>query len=111
MINEKFNNTTKQIIKIAAFVGAVTVIVSGYSFYINNFWKPKVQVLSVDFNKGIAEVRVGNKNIFIYGDAVFEVSVGGEWGIKFGSTRKGNEMIYDSLQLVKKGMVVEYLKR
>ena len=102
-----FNKTTQKIIEIAAVIGAITVIIGGYSFYINNFWKPKVQIVSVDFTKGTAEVKVGTSVIDIYGDALFQVSSGGNWGIKFGSTNG----VYDSLELTKNGMVVEYLKR
>jgi small basic protein len=98
--------TNQRIIKIAAVIGAITVIAGGYSFYLNNVWKPKVSVISVDFIKGIAKVKVGHSKIVdIYGDAIF--SIGGEWGIQLGKTNN----LYDSIDLVKKGMVVEYLKR
>ena len=106
-ISLQFSKTNEVIIKIAAAIGAVTVILGGYSFYINNFWTPKVEIISVDFKSGIAQVKHRKKVIDIYGDATFQISKSGDWGIKFGSN-KGN---YESLQLVKKGMVVEYLKR
>jgi len=102
----KLNKTTQVIIKFAAVVGAITVIAGGYTFYLNNIWKPKVSVISVDFVKGIAKIKVGGSKIVdIYGDASF--SIGGDWGIQFGKTNN----IYDSLDLTKNGMVVEYLKR
>lgn len=101
----KLSEGNKTLLKIAAVVGAITVIAGGYNFYLSNFWKPSVEVLSVDFEKGIASLMVGDKKIEIYGDAVFQV--GGDWGIKFGQTNGR----YDSLQLTKKGMVVQYLKR
>lgn len=98
--------TNQRILQIAAVVGAITVIAGGYSFFLNNIWKPKVSVVSVDFTKGIAKVRVGGSKIIdIYGDAVF--SIGGDWGIQLGKTNN----VYDSIDLIKKGMVVEYLKR
>jgi len=108
MINKQIlSQTTQKIIQVAALVGAVTVIFGAYSFYINNVWKPKVEVLSVDFIKGIAQVKIGKDLIDIFGDASFQVANAGDWGIKFGSTNGK----YDSLELTKKGLVVEYLKR
>jgi len=104
---ESLSKTTNHIIQVAAIVGAITVIFGAYSFYINNIWKPKVEVLSVDFIKGVAQVKIGSHIIDIFGDATFQLSNGGDWGIKFGSTNGK----YDSLELTKKGLVVEYLKR
>jgi hypothetical protein len=97
--------TTDVVIKIAAIVGAITVIAGGYSFYINNIWKPNVEIIMVDFNIGVAEIKFHNKSIFIYGDATF--NLGGDWGIRFGV----NNGKYESVELTKKGMVVEYLKK
>lgn len=104
------SKTSDVIIKIAAFVGAVTVIGGAYTYYLNNIWKPKVDVESVDFNKGLAVVSVGGRRINVYGDATFMVNTFGDWGIRFG-TSKGNIGGYDRLELTKKNMVVEYLKR
>lgn len=103
------SKTSDVIIKIAAIVGAVTVIGGAYSYYLNNIWKPKVQIDSVDFEKGLASVRVGNTEYTIFGDATFLINNFGEWGIRFGTskTRPG----YDRLELTKRMMVVEYLKR
>lgn len=101
------SQTTQKIIQVAAVVGAITVIFGAYTFYINNVWKPKVEVLSVDFIQGIAKVKIGKDIIDIFGDASFQAANGGDWGIKFGSTNGK----YDSLELTKKGLVVEYLKR
>ena len=103
------NTTTDKIIKLAALVGAITVIAGGYTFYLNNLWQPKIQVLSVDFTKGEAEIMVKGMKIQIYGDATF--MIGGDWGVRFGSIMKDGKVYYDRLELVKKSMVVEYLKR
>ena len=104
-VKVKLSEGNATLLKIAAVVGAITVIAGGYNFYLSNFWKPSVVVDSVDFERGIASLTVGKKKVDIYGDALFQV--GGDWGIKFGQTNGR----YDSLQLTKKNMVVEYLKR
>ena len=100
------SNTNKIILSIAAIVGAITVIGGGYSYYMNNFYIPTIKVISIDFEKGIAKVQHKDKILNIFGDATFNVSVSSEWGVKFG-LNKGQ---YESLQLVKNGMVVQYLK-
>ncbi len=111
--NSNLSRTTNIIIQVAAVVGAFTVILGGYTFYLNNLWKPSITILSVDFDKGVADVDIESgllnkkKNIKIYGDATF--MVGGNWGIKFGS--KISDDKYDSLQLTKGGLVVDYLKQ
>lgn len=103
------SKTSDVLIKIAAVVGAVTVIAGAYSYYLNNVWRPDVEVISVDFNKAIAKVKVGKKELYIYGDATFLINSVGDWGIRFGSSKSSN--FYDRLELTKKGMVVEYLER
>jgi len=103
------SKSTDTLIKIAAVVGALTVIAGGYSFYLNNIWRPKVEILSVDFLKGEATVKVKNSTFLIYGDSTFLINAMGDWGIRFGSSRS-NKDDYDRLELTKKGMVVEYLK-
>ena len=103
------SKSTDTIVKIAAVVGAFTVIAGGYSFYLNNIWRPKVEVVSVDFLKGEAQVKVKNETFLIYGDSTFMINAMGDWGIRFVSSRSNKE--YDRLELTKRNMVVEYLKQ
>ena len=104
------SKTSDVLIKGAAIIGAITVIAGAYSFYLNNIWKPKVTIAEVDFEKGTAKVTVADKTYDIFGDATFLINNFGDWGIRFG-TSKLNPTKYDRLELTKKGMVVEYLKR
>lgn len=103
------SKTSDIIIKVAAFVGAITIIGGAYSYYLNNIWKPDVQIDTLDFDKGIAIVRVGKKSITVFGDSTFLIKSAGNWGIRFGTSKYNNK--YDRLELIKNGMVVEYLKR
>jgi hypothetical protein len=113
-VKVKISKVNQHIIEIGAIVLAITSIAGGYSFYINNIWKPVVTVKSVDFGNGIAEIDVKKmfgitkNNVTIYGNANF--NVGGDWGIRFGSSSKNNSILYDRLELTKKDMVVEYLQ-
>lgn len=103
------SKTSDVIIKIAAIVGAATVLAGAYTYYLNNIWRPDVEIMDIDFSRAVARVKVGKREIYIYGDATFMVNSFGDWGIRFGSSKSSN--VYDRLELTKKGMVVEYLKR
>jgi hypothetical protein len=105
----KLSKTTNVLLQIAAIVGAVTVLAGGYTFYLNYVWKPKVEITEVDFNNATAKLKFGKKNLELEGDALF--LLGGDWGIKFGSTKRGDSLVYDRIELVRKGMVYEYLKK
>jgi hypothetical protein len=109
----KFSEGTKRLVEIGAVVVAITSIAGGYSFYVNNIWKPIVKVNSVDFANGVAEITVTKmfgitSIVTIYGNANF--NVGGDWAIRFGSSSLNNSNVYDRLELTKKDMVVEYLE-
>jgi hypothetical protein len=105
----KLSKTTNALIQTAAIVGAIIALAGGYIFYRNYLWKPKVEVLEVDFNEATAKLKFGKKTLELEGDALF--LLGGDWGIKFGSTNKSGSTVYDRIELVRKGMVYEYLKK
>ena len=101
MMLDKTKNT---LLQVATLVGAITVIAGGYAFFKYNIWKPNVQLISVDFDKGIAVVKFRNKEITVYGNAT--MLLGGDWGVQLGSSNSK----YDRVELVKKGMVYDYIK-
>jgi len=104
-----FSKTSDVIIKVAAIVGAVTILAGAYSYYINNIWIPKVEILDVDFSKAFAKVKIGTREIYIYGDATFMLNTFGDWGIKFGSSKSSNT--YDRLELTNIWQMVKYLAK
>jgi hypothetical protein len=111
-IKIRLGDTGNVLLKVAGIVGAITVIAGGYTFYLNHLWKPKIEVLEVDFEKGKAKVKMGGnwgKILDIDGDTLFLLA--GDWGIKFGTILQDGKTVYDRLELVRKGMVYEYLKR
>ena len=62
----------------------------------------------------MAELKIGDKTIFIYGDATFLIATFGEWGVRFGTSisyAPAYNKAYDRIELTKRGMVVEYLKK
>jgi hypothetical protein len=108
-VKVRLTKTNEIIIKAAAIIGAITVIAGGYTFYLNNIWKPKVEVVSVDFKQGILEFKFQGKTVQVFGDSNYYLA--GDWSIQLGSTNLSGENNYDRIQLLKKGMVVEYLKK
>ena len=110
--NIKFTlgKTNDAIIKVAAIVGAITIIAGGYTWYLNNVWKPHIEVISVDFENGKAQLKYRSKIIELEGDAVYWINA--DWGLRLGIVINDNGTpSYDRVDLLKKGMVVEYLKR
>lgn len=105
-----FSKTTNNIVRVAAFVGAITIIAGGYTWYLNNVWKPHIEVISVDFENGKAQLKHRSKLIELEGDAVYWINA--DWGLRLGVLINDNGTpSYDRVDLLKKGMVVEYLKR
>lgn len=108
-VKVRLTKTNEIIIKVAAVIGAITVIAGGYTFYLNYLWKPKVEVVSVDFNQGVLQFKFQGKTVQIYGDSNYYLA--GDWAIQLGSTKASGEVKYDRIQLLKKGMVVEYITK
>jgi len=108
-IKVNLSKTNDVIIKIAAVVGAITIIAGGYTWYLNNIWKPHIELISVDFDKGTAQLKYGSHIIDLTGDATYWINA--DWGLRIGSILDNGTARYNRIDLLKKGMVVEYLKR
>lgn len=108
MKNISFERESKLVLKVVAVATIITALAGAYYFFVNNVWKPKLKVLSVDFTNGFATIEMPfGKKVDIYGDAQF--LVGGDWGVKFGTINKGGKVSYENLQLLKRNLVEEYL--
>ena len=116
MINEevkiKLTKTSDIVIKMAAIAAAITAIAGGYAFALNYVWQPTVVVKSVDFDKGVATLEVGEifkKVIEISGDTTYQIA--GDWGVRFATVLVGDKPVYNRLELVRKQMVFKYLSK
>ncbi len=105
----KISKASDTLIKVASIVGAIVVIAGGYSFYINNFYVPKVEVIDADFENGTANVKYKNTIIPLTGDSTFLIT--GAWGIRFNNLNIGGKNRYEKIELLKNGMVYTYLKK
>lgn len=98
----------KIILKAVAFATVITALAGAYFFVVNNVWKPKIVILDADLNNGFATLKLPfGKIIKINGSSEFLIK--GDWGVKFGTILKDGKQSYENIQLLKKGMVVEYL--
>lgn len=98
------------LLKVAGISAAIVAIFSLWTFYKNNIWHPKVEVKSVDFKRGIADLVINGKPKTIRGDSAYVV--GQDWGIKFGYTFKGNgKRVYDRIEILKKGQVDSVIRQ
>ncbi len=98
----------KLILKVVAFATVITALSGAYFFLVNNVWKPKVIVLDADLENGFATLELPFGNIVeINGTSEFLVI--GDWGVKFGTIVRNGKQSYENIQLLRKGLVVEYL--
>jgi hypothetical protein len=103
-----FEKEREIVLKVVAVATVITALAGAYYFFVNNVWKPKVKVLSVDFDNGFATIEMPfGKKVEIYGDSQF--LIGGDWGVKFGTVNKGGKVSYENIQLLKRNLVEEYL--
>jgi hypothetical protein len=106
--NTSFKKESELVLKVVAVATVITALAGAYYFFVNNVWKPRVKVLSVDFLNGFATVEMPfGRKVDIYGDSQF--IIGGDWGVKFGTVNKSGKTSYENLQLLKRNMVEEYL--
>lgn len=97
------------IIKAAGIIAALTIIAGGYTFILNNIWKPKIKITQVDFGQGLLQFTFNGKTVEIFGDTNYYL--GGDWSVKLGSVSLDSGSKYNTIQLLKRGAVVEYLNK
>lgn len=109
-VKGKLSEGRQRLIGIASIVVAITGLAGGWTWYLNHFYKPTVVVDSVDFQNGSAKITSGGKKIDIYGNATFQLTNFGDWGVRFGTTQIEGKTVYNRLELTKNSLVVEYLE-
>ena len=103
----KYDSHVKLLSTVAIIITSGLAIVGGYSFYKSNLWKPKVIIKNVDFNSGVANLVINGRTVTLYGNSI--LNAGSVWGVRFGTNGIENSY-YESIELIKNGMVYEILK-
>jgi hypothetical protein len=71
--------------------------------------KNPVQYFQIYLFHNILNTAIFIKVIDITGDTIYQLA--GDWGVRFGSVLQGSKLVYNRIELVRKGMVVEYLTK
>ena len=109
MIDIKFGKTSQILLRVAALSTATLAVIGVYTFYRNNIWHPKVEVLDVDFKNGIAHLKVNGKPFTLRGDSQYLVAA--NYGVKFGYTYLENgKRVYDRIEILMNGLVSSVIK-
>ena len=109
LLKVHLSKANDNIIKAAGIIAALTIIAGGYTFILNNIWKPKIKITQVDFGQGLLQFTFNGKTVEIFGDTNYYL--GGDWSVKLGSVSLDSGSKYDTIQLLKRGAVVEYLNK
>jgi hypothetical protein len=103
---------TNVLIKAAAIAAAIVSLGAGYTFFLSYVYKPKVEVLDVDFTLGKARLKILGafpKIVEIDGETIYGIAA--DWGVRLGSVNVAGQTRYNRIELVRKNMVVEYLNK
>ena len=103
---------TDVLLKGAAIAAAVVSLGAAYTFFMSYIYKPKLEVIEVDFGLGTARIKILGifpQIIAIDGDTTYQIV--GDWGVRLASTVIGGQSKYNRIELVRKNMVVEYLNK
>lgn len=107
----KFNISQGEeiLLKVASVGAALLGVVAVYNFYRNNIWSPKIEVVDVDYTKGVANLIINDKKFILRGDSSY--LIGFDWGIKFGFTpTPDGKRVYDRIEILKRNMVHKVLR-
>lgn len=79
---ESLNKQFDKLNKLAAVLTTIGVIGGAWYYYRTVLWMPVLNVVSVDWDKGIAQVRVGTTKVYtLYKNQT--LAIGGDFGIRF----------------------------
>lgn len=96
-------------LKLAGISTAALGIFAAYSFYKNNVWQPTVEIVSVDYKSGRADLIINGKPFILYGDSTY--LIGYDWGIRFGTSISAQGRRYfNSIEVLKRNMVHKVLQ-
>jgi hypothetical protein len=97
-------------LKLAGISTAALGVFAAYSFYKNNVWQPKIEVLKVDYDNGRADLMINGRPFILVGESVY--LIGFDWGIRFGSSIKAGsgKRYFDRIEVLKRNMVHKVIK-
>ena len=110
IIKTTFSKTNSFFLKLAAFSTTALAIFGAYSFYKNNVWHPRIEIISIDYANGVANLKINGKEFVLRGDSTYIISY--DWGIRFGYTFLANGVrMYDRIEVTKRNMVHQIIRQ
>jgi hypothetical protein len=85
--SEKFQNRMNTFIVIGTVISLLGAL---YWYYRTHIDHPNVELISVDWEKGIAQVKINGKQETVYAGSKF--SAGAEWAVGFSNLPDGDEV-------------------
>lgn len=79
----------------------IAFVIGGVFWYLNNEWKPKVSIVSIDYANGKADLMINGKPKKLYVDSTLNAGFG--WGVCFAGTNN------DRIELVKNDLTFQTL--
>lgn len=108
---EKYVNQENKYVKLltisAIIIGSALAVINGIQFVVSYIWKPTIAIVSIDFDSAVAVLNINGTQKTLYGNST--LAAGGDYGVQFGTTGAETET-YDTLQLVKNGLVYNVIK-
>jgi len=101
-ILKQISNRTSALNKLIAVFGPIAILIGGGVWYMNNVWRPKVTLTTVDYEKQTATLNINGKDRVLYAGST--VSAGFGWGVRFGNSSYLEEK-YDRIEVVKNDLV------
>jgi hypothetical protein len=101
---QKIETGIKPLVRVGAIFSVIAAVGIGVMFVMDKFWKPTIQILTVDYAKGLATLRVNGKERVLYQGSI--LFAGWNWGVQFSGD--GTESP-ERLELVKDGMTYRIL--
>lgn len=105
---ESLNKPSNLLYKIAGAAAVILAIANLWGIYKNNFWEPVIEVVDVDYDKGIAHLKIHGQPFLLKGNSTYHIRY--DWGIQFGTTNQSEGSGYDRIEIVKNGMVQRIIK-
>lgn len=93
---KKIETGIRPFARIAAIFSVIAGVGIAYWFYLDNIWRPKVSLISVDYETGVAVLNVNGKEKTLYDGST--ISAMGHWGIRFAG---GDGRSAERLELIK----------
>lgn len=94
---------------IVTSVTGIFVIWSAVQIYMTNIWHPKVEINSIDWERGIADLEVNGKQRTLFGDT--ELAGGWGWGFRFAKPPDDKSPGYDRIELVRGNQIYHIIEK